>query len=101
MLFGVVCQVAALAPVPEVVEAAVFRRMVKVPGCKNNAGASDRVALSVMSPTIRVSRASLAAISATGPDQLDNLFPVIRVSALIFRLYRHWHPKVYVSAPRS
>ncbi len=106
MLFGVVGQVASLAHGKQVLVTVVLGRVVKVRCRQHDFGTSNRMRLSVdrtAPPGVYFALATALA-DATGTLKaysVGNLFPVIRVSALIFRLYRHWHPKVYVSAPRS
>ncbi len=54
MLFGVVGQVASLAPVPEVVERAVLWRVVKMTSCEYDLRSCNRMRLAIGSTTVWV-----------------------------------------------
>ena len=80
---------ASLTPVPEIFQVAILWRVVKVPCRKYNSRSSDRVGFAVTSTALRVNGRTLANITASISDLLDNFLPVIRIPPLIFWL--DWH----------
>src|SRR5690606_35737051 len=97
----VVCQMATLAPVAQVLEVAVLRRVVQVRSSQHDDGARDRMRLAVLCPTVWIGRRSLAAIAGTLSHLGDDLAPVLRITVAVFRSDRHGlHPSDQITATR-
>jgi hypothetical protein len=90
MVRRIVRQVAPLAPRPQILLITVFRGVVKMCDCQDDAATGDWVGLAVDSTALGIPRAALAAAASTGEDGRANLRqPVLGIALPVLGTNRH------------